>query len=119
MGEIKIIFALHDMIGIFVAERETDAQHLAMIADDVKPDDFDFFATIVGVGRQLQVFFRRHDPMTIALVEPFRRHTDFTGLRLAAFHAPLKHFHGVAHVAFGFLHFRVHGIARGGAAQMR
>ena len=116
MREIEVVPPLHHVVGIFVAEREADAQHLAVVADDVEAGDLALLAAVLRVARKLDRLLRRDQPGAVALVGPFRLHADRAGGRLAALDAELEHLHGVGEV--GALQLRVHGIARLRAAEM-
>ena len=116
MREIEVVPPLHDVVGIFVAEREADAEHRAVVADHVEAGDLALLAAVLGVAGKLDRLLRRDQPGAVALVGPFRLHADRARLRLAALDAELEHLHGVGEVVA--LQLGVHGIARLRAAEM-
>ena len=62
MRQVEVVLPLHDVVGIFVAERKADAQHLSLVADDVKVDDLAFLAAIIGVTGEIDRLLRRNQP---------------------------------------------------------
>nr|GEU28270.1 hypothetical protein [Tanacetum cinerariifolium] len=118
VGQVQVVLALGHVVRELVADGETDAVRLAVVADHVQARHFRLFTAVEREVRHGQVLAAGGHDRAVALVEPFRLHAGGAGRRFAAFHAHAEHFHRVAqglHVAADFL---VHGVAGVGAAQV-
>src|SRR5208337_4416572 len=110
MSEPQIVLPFGDVIGEFVAERETDPHRRASSIDNVNSNDLRLLAGIESKGGACQISFWRRQDRTISLVEPFGLRARLPLSRLAALVAQPEHSHRVGELC-GIGQILVHGVA--------
>src|SRR6478672_7556587 len=118
MREIEVVLTLHDMIGIFIAEREAEPYRLALRRNHVDAGDFRLFTAIEGEIGEGEIAAGWSDGASVALVKPLRLDARISRLGFAAIQSEIEHPDRIGFGARLRLSLLVHLVACCSAAKM-